>query len=258
MFDGTYGTSNVPSSSGSSGGGGGSSSGGSGGAGGSGGGTTVKPDDNKDDETTKPDDNKDNEVVIPPVDVVTPSFTDVNEGDWFFEYVEALLKKGIVSGDGSGKFSPTDNVTREQFLKMLVEAADIDAEEAENIFADVADDAWYTPYVLKAKNFGIVNGVSDTEFGIGSNITRQDMAVMITRTFENLDIEISGNDTEDFADADKVSSYAKESVAFMKSIGLIEGYNNEYRPLDNLTRAEASKVICGVLNLIEIANDNVE
>ncbi|MBR2876648.1 MAG: S-layer homology domain-containing protein [Clostridia bacterium] len=36
----------------------------------------------------------------------------------------------------------------------------------------------------------------------------------------------------------------------MKSIGLIEGYNNEYRPHDNLTRAEAAKVISELLKLI--------
>ena len=35
----------------------------------------------------------------------------------------------------------------------------------------------------------------------------------------------------------------------MKSIGLIEGYNNEYRPHDNLTRAEATKVIAELMNL---------
>ena len=95
-----------------------------------------------------------------------------------------MTEKGIVSGDDTGKFNPNDNITREQFLKMLVEAAGIETDEAENTFADVKD-AWYKPYVLKAKNFGIVNGISDTEFGIGSNITRQDMAVMITRTIEN-------------------------------------------------------------------------
>ncbi len=61
---------------------------------------------------------------------------------------------------------------------MIIEATGIEAEEAENTFADVGDE-WYKEYVLKAKNLGIVNGVSDTEFGIGSNITRQDMAVMI-------------------------------------------------------------------------------
>ncbi len=188
------------------------------------------------------------EVPVTPVEPVpsTPSYDDVDKDDWYFESVEELSEKGIISGDGSGKFMPNDNVTREQFLKMLIEAAGIETEEAENTFADVKD-LWYKPYVLKAKDFGIVNGISDTEFGIGSHITRQDMAVMISRTIEKLGIETETNDVSDFADIGMVSDYAKDAVKFMKSIGLIEGYNNEYRPDDNLTRAEAAKVICGLL-----------
>ena len=166
-------------------------------------------------------------------------------------YLNALTGKGVISGDGTGRFNPNDNVTREQFLKMLVEAAEIEAEEGVNTFADVKADAWYKSYVLKAKNFGIVNGISDTEFGIGTNITRQDMAVMITRTIEKLGITIEVKEVDAFADKNKVSDYATKAVEYMKSIGLIEGYNNEYRPLDNLTRAEAAKVIAMVMDIIK-------
>ena len=135
---------------------------------------------------------------------------------------------------------------------MLIEATDIETEEAENAFADVLSDAWYKPYVLKAKNFGMVNGISETEFGIGSNITRQDMAVMIARTIEKMNLEVEKLDVGTFADDEKVSDYASEAVAFMKSIGIIEGYNNEFRPLDNLTRAEASKIVFELIKLTNI------
>ncbi len=192
-------------------------------------------------------------IAEPPVDIKpVVSYTDVNENDWYYSYVTELTEKEIVSGDGTGYFNPADNVTREQFLKMLVEATDIETEEAENTFADVLSDEWYKPYVLKAKKFGIVTGISKTEFGIGSNITRQDMAVMITRTIEKLGIETETEKAEAFADNDKVSDYAKDAVMFMKSIGLIEGYNNEFRPLDELTRAEASKIIFELMKLTNI------
>ena len=213
----------------------------SGGGGGGGGAVVPKPPVVED----EPEEVKPVEPVIP-VEPVVPSYDDVHEDDWFFEYVEELTKKNVVSGDCSGKFNPNDNVTREQFLKMLIEAAELETDEAENTFADVKD-MWYKPYVLKAKSFGIVNGISDTEFGIGANITRQDMAVMISRTINKLGIEIDQKDVDAFADIEKVSNYAKDAVTFMKSVGLIEGYDNEYRPHDNLTRAEAAKVICEFL-----------
>lgn len=231
-FKGSYGSSNITS------------------GGGAGGGGAPKPtttEEPKKEETQEP------ELTTQPENVEKPStsnqFKDVKEDDWYFEYVNELTEKGVVSGDGTGKFNPTDKVTREQFLKMIIEATGIQTEEAENTFDDVADD-WYKPYVLKAKNLGIVNGVSDTEFGIGSNITRQDMAVMIFRTIEKMRISVEGTDVDAFADGHTVSDYATEAVEYVKSIGLIEGYNNEYRPHDTLTRAEASKVIFELLNIL--------
>lgn len=194
----------------------------------------------------------DTEEIVEPVDPIlaVKTYDDVSESDWFYEYVMELTEKEVISGDGSGNFDPQSNVTREQFLKMLMVAANVETEEAENTFDDISEDDWFKPYVLKAKNFGIVNGISETSFGISSNITRQDMAVMISRTIEKLEISVYDADAEDFADEEKISDYAKDAVVFMKSIGLIEGYNNEFRPLDNLTRAEATKVISEFLNLI--------
>lgn len=216
-----------------------------GGGGGSAGGTvTPKPDDTEKEPEIKPDE--------PVVDVPEKvEYSDVKTNDWYYKDVMALSEKGVVSGDGTGRFNPTDNVTREQFLKMLLAAMDTDVADTENTFADVNERAWYKPYVLTAKNLGIVNGISDTQFGIGMNITRQDMAVMISRALEKLGVDVSSVEVDGFADGEKISDYAKEAVDFMRSIGLIEGYNNEYRPLDNLTRAEAAKVIN---SLIKITN----
>ena len=77
------------------------------------------------------------------------------------------------------------------------------------------------------------------------------MAVMIARTMEKFKIQPEKKNVVSFDDDDKISDYAKESVKLMKSIGLIEGYNNEYRPSDNLTKAEAAKVIAGILGYVE-------
>jgi len=232
----------------------GNSFGGFTGGGGGGGGASLPPKDKETEEdkteTEIPEDTDETKPVVK-----LPEYSDVKVSDWHFEYVKDLSEKGIVSGDGTGKFAPNDNVTREQFLKMLLMSASVEADEAENTFVDIAEGAWYNEYVLKAKGLGIVNGVSDTEFGIGSNITRQDMAVMIARLIDILNISVGGNKGGNFADANEISAYAKDSVKLMKSIGLIEGYNNEFRPKDNLTRAEAAKVICGFMNYIGLGQE---
>ena len=199
-------------------------------------------------------DTKDSSVVeeakVPEEDNEIYAYSDVKENDWFYSYVMTLSEKGVVSGNGNGEFAPNDNVTREQFLKMLLEAVGTEYVNVENTFADVDNSAWYAKYVLNAKKIGIVNGVSDVEFGIGENITRQDMAVMINRVIEKFNIAVEEKATESFVDSAKVSDYARDSVRKMKNIGLIQGYNNEFRPMDNLTRAEAVKVIYELLNFI--------
>ena len=74
-----------------------------------------------------------------------------------------------------------------------------------------------------------------------------------TLTIKDDKISISDEkDVTDFDDGEEVSTYAEDSVRFMKSIGLIEGYNNQFRPLDNLTRAEAATIIAKFIKNFEI------
>ena len=161
-----------------------------------------------------------------------------------------LSEKGVVSGDGSGEFKPNDNVTREQFVKMILEAIDVEVSAGDVSFADVTSGAWYEAYIATAVTNGIVNGVGDGKFGVGTNITRQDMAVLIERVLNFKNIEVEKAEVEPFADAANVADYAQNAVANMKAIGLIKGYDNNYNPKDNLTRAEAATVISSLLELL--------
>lgn len=212
----------------------------------SGGGGTVKPPVKEED---KPEDVTPVVPVIP-VDPMptTPSYDDVTEDDWFFEYVEELTAKNIVSGDGTGKFNPNDTVKREEFVKMLLLAIDKDIISGDVVFTDVVDTAWYKDYVYTAKLNGIVSGIDENNFGIGRDISRQDMAVMIYRIIKDKDINIS--EKQVFDDFESVSDYAKNAVSTMRDIGLIDGFENQFNPKNNLTRAEATKVIYQLMKLM--------
>ena len=113
------------------------------------------------------------------------SYSDVAKDAWYYEAVESLTEQGVVNGDGTGRFNPDAPVTREQFVKMLLLATDTELLDVQNPFEDVDTNEWYSPYVLTAKEQGIVKGITDTVFGIGTNIVRQDMAVLIVRACSN-------------------------------------------------------------------------
>ena len=102
-----------------------------------------------------------------------------------------------------------------------------------------------------AFNSGVVNGVSETEFGVGKYITREDMAVMIYRAVKasGMDVEIIVENPAELSDMDSVSDYAKEAVEFMIEKGAINGINGEFRPKDYATRAQTAQMLYQIIKI---------
>ena len=104
------------------------------------------------------------EVKIEDEPVVTVNtFTDLPANHWAYENVMKLKELGIIDGVGDNKFNPSGIVTREQFLKMLVEATNTPDGANAVKFADVNASAWYAPYVAAGVDAGLINGITDDE-----------------------------------------------------------------------------------------------
>lgn len=188
------------------------------------------------------------------IDVYLPeekfTFTDIEGVSWAQESIYALTEIGVISEDPGRKFRPQDSVTREEYVKMLVTALGIYDENAVCNFSDVNPESWYAPYIASAYNKGLVKGVSDSEFGVGRKITRQDIAVMIYRGASAMGISFKDGSTEGFADSGEISSYAKEAVGKMAASGILNGYEDKtFRPVSNATRAEAAVITAKIYNM---------
>ena len=172
-------------------------------------------------------------------------FVDIDNVSWAKEGILYLADKNIIAGYGDGTFKPNENVTREQFVKMLVAAFELPYNPKEINFADVSKDVWYYEYVSSGVGCGIIKGVSETKFGTGDEITRQDMAVMAYRTMNYLGVEIPKvSEFAEFADNSMVAGYAAEAVMAMQGGNIINGMeNNQFAPQVKCTRAMAAKVI---------------
>ena len=181
------------------------------------------------------------------------AFDDLNGTEWAKEAIEALYKKGVVNGKSDRQFMPQDLVTREEFVKMLVLSLDIQNEDASCNFRDVDNSQWYYSYISTANSLGIINGKSELQFGIGENITRQDMAVMIYNALKYK--EVLTDITEEnaaFDDIDDVADYAKGSVNALSKEKILNGADNKVEPLRNATRAEAAKLIFSCMKFCEV------
>lgn len=183
-------------------------------------------------------------------------FADLSSVPWAKEAVEVLYGKGIISGKDDDRFCPGDYITREEFTKLIVNTFSLNVVGNGMNFDDVNENDWFYKYVSSAYYAEIVQGISETHFGTGQNITRQDIAVMLCRGAEVSDTVIEKlSDTEDFRDAQTVSDYARESVKTLQNAGIVSGDDTmSFNPHAFATRAEAAKIIYGVYRIMQGGN----
>ena len=139
-------------------------------------------------------------------------------------------------------------MTREEFLKMLLCAFNLSS-EGENVFEDVDPNAWYYKYVISGYNLDIISGESETVFGIGNNITREQMATMSYRLLKSMKYELPTDALSTFDDSSDISSYAVKPVCVLSQLNIINGMgDNNFAPAKFASRAEAAVIIHRLYN----------
>ncbi len=197
-------------------------------------------------ETQTPDNTGKNESVSAPY-----VFVDIENHAWAEESITALVNRGVLSKPEDKQFRPNDNITREELVKMVVCLLNIDTTVSQNEFSDVKKDHWAYNYIATASQNGLISGMGDGSFGIGTYITREQIATIAGRILEKYNMKADFSMTEDFADETEISSYAKDSVKKMKFYGIINGVgDNMFAPKANATRAETAKIIYGLAKVV--------
>ncbi|MDY5230305.1 MAG: S-layer homology domain-containing protein [Eubacteriales bacterium] len=176
-------------------------------------------------------------------------FVDLENVMWAYPAISVLYEEGIVSGVSETEFLPEYNVTREEFVKLLITAMDCDqAAYGANKFSDVSENDWFCRYVNIANDLQIVKGVGDGKFGAGSYITRQDMSVMLVNALKYKGVKMTQSDFM-FDDADMIEEYAKEAISCLYEMGIVNGVSEtEFGPKELASRAQAAKIIYEALD----------
>ena len=175
----------------------------------------------------------------------TYSFLDVPKTHWAADSVNKLVLAGVISRDSSRNFRPEDNITRAEFVKMIVTALKI--EGGGGSFSDMEASHWAHSYAVAALKAGIVTGYEDGSFHGGQMITREEMAVILKRAMDYTGWNGELNGAKEFTDGQDISDYAVGSIAAMSAAGIINGMpDGRFMPAANATRAQAAKIICGV------------
>ncbi len=188
-------------------------------------------------------------------DYTQERFKDVDSEAWYEDFVRYVYEKNIMVGMNNDSFSPNTSVKREQVVQVLYKIGygNISNPYAESEFIDVPIGRWYTPAVIWAHMHNVTNGISETEFGIGKDVTREQIAVFLMNYAEKTGIPTGGNITlKDFRDSSEISSWAEKGIAFCVSNGIIRGKgNNILDPKAPATRAEFAVMLKFFAELVE-------
>lgn len=200
--------------------------------------------------------NKHADVKKMSITAIGKTFSDISDHN-SKDAVETLASRNIINGKTEDKFEPDSTMTRAEFATIITKALGLPIKSTA-VFADVKEADWYFTYVNTAYSYGIIKGVSESEFNPNGTITREEAAVMVTRAAKlcgvNTDIQSfeARNILSQFLDYIKASDWSQTSLAFCYREGVLSDDVLDIKPKEFVTRAEIADMLYNVLRIAEL------
>ncbi len=178
-------------------------------------------------------------------DDFTMSFTDVKEGDWFYEAVQYAVKNGLFVGTAPDTFNPNRPMTRAMLVTVLHRLEGSPAATGANNFTDVKNGEWYTNAVIWANANDVVSGYGNGLFGANDPVTREQVASILHRyaSYKEYAVTAAAN-LSAYTDAADISSWAEKAMSWANAEGLITGRTTTTLASDGTaTRAEVASIL---------------
>lgn len=180
-----------------------------------------------------------------PAPVGEEPFTDVDEGDWYYDAVQYVYEKGLMNGTAADEFAPNATTTRAMVVTILYRLEGEPSGGGETPFTDLKAGQYYLDAVAWANANGIVNGTTATTFDPDGAITRQQMAAILYRyaAYKGYDVNVSA-DLSSYPDAGAIQTYAQDAMAWANGSELILGFEDHtLQPVGNSTRAQVATLL---------------
>lgn len=173
-------------------------------------------------------------------------FTDVRTSDWFYDPVKYVYEEGLMTGTGATAFAPNVTTTRAMIVSILYRLEGGPAVSGNSSpFNDVHTSDWYYDAVRWAERTGVVGGVGDGRFAPNTAITREQLAAMLMNYANYKHQNVSARaDLSRYSDADRVSAWAEDAVAWANAEGYISGMTTTtIAPQGSATRAQVAAIL---------------
>lgn len=182
-------------------------------------------------------------------------FTDISPNDELFEITKKLKDREIIGGFEDGSFRPQDNLTRAEFVKIVIGATacidcvnppqrDIEKYAGTETFPDIIENDWFFYCIARAKDREIVQGYADGNFYPNNNITRAEAIAVLLREAA-IPIQVAAERYFDVPEGAWYEDYIYTAV----ENGLIQQINGFVRPDEQITRGEMAKLTSSIIEL---------
>ncbi|MGE4214171.1 MAG: InlB B-repeat-containing protein [Anaerotignaceae bacterium] len=183
------------------------------------------------------------------------SFTDISD-HWAKAYIDFVTERELFLGTSSNTFSPNSGMTRGMFATVIGRLyersyGEIATADNRNKFTDVNYDLYYADYIDWVSSNNIITGVGNGNFEPNREITREEMAVILYRfaNFLNISIEKTEVSQQSYHDASAISNWAIEGTEYCRQTGMISGRDGgNFVPKGNATRAEVAAILERFIN----------
>lgn len=161
-------------------------------------------------------------------------FRDVSDKYWAYEAIKYAKENGWIQGKSQNEFAPEANLTRAEFATIICRILNLSCNEKTEYYSDIVN-YWANESICAITKFGIMNGYPDGSFKPDNEISREEVASVLCKIV-NPDV---GGGVYGFSDV-SVDRWSYSYINKLSQAGIILGYeNNEFRPTNAITRAEA-------------------
>lgn len=185
-------------------------------------------------------------MILPAYTAVTPvygaTFYDT-AGHWAESYISQAVNNGIIQGYPNGTFKPDSPVSRAEFTSMINKLLK-NTSSTSTAFYDVPYGSWYYQDVAKGVAAAYITGYSNNSFSPDAPITRQEAAVILSRIVPAYG---SSGSLYSYGDSYLIPDWAFDAFQQVNTRGYMGAYpDGKLHPNDQLTRAQATKILCDI------------
>jgi hypothetical protein len=186
----------------------------------------------------------------------TKSPKDVSPTSPYYNDIKEVYLNKIMAGVSDDEFGASLPTSRGMLAAIIGRIAlqsntGINLSAVSN-YGDMSGNEYYAPYVAWGSSVGVLSGVGNNTFDPNANITREDLAVILYRYIQliNIDLPVISDDVN-FADASNISGYAYEAVSSLQKAGILAGRTgNIVDPKATVTRAELATIVKRLIGAI--------